>query len=69
MVHGFMMYTERAETAAVSCSPAMSALQVHLFGGYSKLRYKKVVTPVESHASAESLLESGEQRYIEAINN
>ena len=34
-----------------------------------KARYKKLVTHVESHASAVSLLESGEQRYIKAIDN
>ena len=28
-----------------------------------------LVTYIESHASAVSLLESGEQRYIKAINN
>ena len=33
-----------------------------------KTRYKKLVTRVESHASAVSLIESGEQRYIRAIN-
>ena len=33
------------------------------------MRYKKLFTHVESHASAVSLLESGEQRYIKAINN
>ena len=32
-----------------------------------KTRYKKLVTHIESHASAVSLLESGEQRYIKAI--
>ena len=31
------------------------------------MRYKKLVTHVESHASAMSLLESREQRYIKAI--
>ena len=31
--------------------------------------YKKLFTHVESHASAVSLLESGEQCYIKAINN
>ena len=31
--------------------------------------YKKLFTHVESHASAVSLLESGEQRYIKAISN
>ena len=34
-----------------------------------KTRYKKLFTHVESHASAVSLLESGEKRYIKAINN
>ena len=47
----------------------MPSLYVHHFGGYSKTRYKKLVTHVESHASAMSLLESGEQRYIKVINN
>ena len=31
-------------------------------------RYKKLVTHVESHASAVSLFKSGEQRYIKAIS-
>ena len=31
--------------------------------------YKKLFTHIESRASAVSLLESGEQRYIKAINN
>ena len=48
-------------------APAMSALEVHHFGEYLKTRYKKLVTHVESHASAMSLLESGEQRHIKAI--
>ena len=34
-----------------------------------KRAIKKLFTHVESHASAVSLLESGEQRYIKAINN
>ena len=34
---------------------------------YSKTRYEKLVTDVESHASAVSLLESGEQCYIKAV--
>ena len=33
------------------------------------MRYKKLFTHVESHASAVSLLESRELRYIKAINN
>ena len=34
---------------------------------YTTSRYKKLLSRVESHASAVSLLESGEQRYIKAI--
>ena len=34
-----------------------------------KTRYKKLVTHVESHASAVSLLESGEWRYMNVIKN
>ena len=49
-------------------APAMPVL-VHHFGGYSETRYKKLFTHVESHASAVSLLNSGEQRYIKAISN
>ena len=68
-----MVYTERAEMAAVSRGTSHVAIKqrckyVHHFGGFSKMRYKKLVTHVESHASAVSLLESGEQRYIKAIN-
>ena len=54
MVHGSMVYTERAEMAAVSCGTS------HASAGYSKMRYKKLLTRAESHASAVSLLESGE---------
>ena len=32
-----------------------------------KTRYKKLVTHVESHVRAASVLESGEWRYIKAI--
>ena len=61
MVQGCMEYTERAEMAAVS--------RVHHFSGYSKMSHKKLYTQVESHVSAVSVLESGEQRYIKVINN
>ena len=44
-------------------APAVSALQVHHFVGYSKTRYEKLVTHVESHENAVSLLESGEFYY------
>ena len=49
--------------------PAMSALWVHHFGGYSKTSHKKLFTHAESQVSAMSLLEGGEQRHIKAINN
>ena len=48
-------------------APAMPVL-VHHFSAYSETRYKKLFTHVESHASAVSLLNSGEQRYIKAIS-
>ena len=47
--------------------PCQRCNWVHHFGGYLKTRYKKLFTHVKSHASAMSLLESGEQRYIKAI--
>ena len=57
-----MVYTELAPRwQQFHAAPAMPALQVHHFGGYSKnALLKTIVTPVESHASAVSLLESGE---------
>ena len=61
MVHGCMVYTERAQLAAVSCGTSQaSAVSTSLPWIYSETRYKKLVTHVESHASAVSLLESGE---------
>ena len=71
MVHGCMVYTERAEMAAVSCSASHAiAVSTPLRGIFKKnTRCKKLFTHVESQASAASLLESGEQRYIKAINN
>ena len=61
-----MMYTERAEMTAVSCgsshASAVSTPSVVfcfvLF--FCFLRYKNLVTHVESHASEVSLLESRE---------
>ena len=41
-------------------APAMPALSVHHFSGYSKSCYKKLVTHVESHTSAMSLLKRAE---------
>ena len=60
MVHGSMVYTERDETAAVSCGTSHASATKRHFGGYWKTRYKKLFTHVESHANSVSLLESGE---------
>ena len=65
-----MVYTERAEMAAVSCGTShASAVSTPLRWIFEKRAIKKLFTHVESHASAVSLLESGVQRYIKAINN
>ena len=56
-----MVYTERAETAAVSCGTS------HVGTVSTSLRWilkKALVTHVESHASAVSLLESVEYHHI-----
>ena len=47
----------------------LQGANIHHFSGYSKTCYKKLFTPVESHASAVSLLKSGEQCDTKAINN
>ena len=62
MVHGCMVYTEHTEMAAVSCGTShASAVSTPLrYSGYSKMRYKELVTHVESHVSTVSLLESRE---------
>ena len=60
MVHGCMVYTERAELAAVSCGTSQASAVSTPLRGYSKTRYKKLFTHIESHANAVSLLESGE---------
>jgi len=66
MVHGCMVYTERAETAAVSCSTshaiAVSTPLRWIFKNKNKKRAMKKTrfTHVELHASSLSLLESGE---------
>ena len=58
--HGCMVYTEFVlRQQQFHVGPAMPALQAHHFDGYSEMHYKKLVTHVESHASAVSLLESG----------
>ena len=45
-----------------------TVLQVHYFGGYSKTRYRKLVSPIKTHESAVNLLESEEYGYGEAKN-
>ena len=58
-----MVDTERAKMAAVSCGIShVSAVSTPL-RWILKTRHKKLVTLVESYASAVSLLESGEERY------
>ena len=67
-----MVYTERAEMAAVSCGTShASDVSTPLRWIFHKKRkeIKKLFTHVESHVSAMSLLESGEKRYIKVINN
>ena len=61
MVHGCMVYTERAKTAAVLCGTNhASAVKYTTSVDIQKAHYKKLVTHVESHASTVRLLESGE---------
>ena len=65
MLHGCMLYTERAETAAVLwCGTShVSAVKYNNsvdIKKEKKKRYKELVIHVESHASAMSLLGSGE---------
>ena len=61
MVHGCMVYTERAEMAAVSCGTShASAVSTPLRWIFKNALYKKLFTHVESHARAMSLLEGGE---------
>ena len=65
-MHGCMVYTECAEMAAVSCGTShASAVSTPLRWIFKKRaikkkRKEKLFTYVESHASAVSLLESGE---------
>ena len=58
IVHGCMVYTERAKMAAVSCQHCKYATLVDI--KKNKKRYEKLFTHVESHVSAVSLLKSGE---------
>ena len=63
MVHGCMVYTERAEMAAVSCgtSHVSAVIEFNTTSvGIQKRGIKKLFTHVESHVSAVSLLERAE---------
>jgi len=61
MVHGCIVNIELVPRwQQFHVAPAIPALQVHHSSGYSKVLFKKLVTHVESHARAVSLLESGE---------
>ena len=55
-----MVYTERAKIDSLWQQILLRCKYTGHFGGYSKTRYKKLVTRIESHASAVSLLKSGE---------
>ena len=59
-VHGCMVYTERAETAAVSCGTSHASVVS------TPLQWilKKLVTHVEAHVSAVSLLKRAENSAI-----
>ena len=69
MVHGCMVYTECAKAAAVSCGTSHASAVSTPFRWifFFLMRYKKLFTHVESHMSAVSLLESGEEHHIKAI--
>ena len=56
-----MVYTERAEMTAISCCTShASAVSTPFRWILKKHAIKKLFTHVESHASAVSLLDSGE---------
>ena len=61
MVPGCMVYTERAEMAAVSCGTShASAVSTQLQWILKKCAIKKLFVHDKSHASAVSLLKSRE---------
>ena len=72
-----MVYSERAEMAAVSCGTSHVTVKqrcnyttsVDIKKENKKTRHEKLVTDVKLHASSVSLLESGYQRYIKVIND
>ena len=65
MAHGCMVYTELApRRQQFHVAPAMSALKYTTSVDIKKRRYKKLVTHVESPASAVSLLKRAENSAI-----
>jgi len=63
MVHGCMVYTERADMAAVSCGTSHASAVSTPFRWIfkkTKTHYKKLFAHVESHAIAVSLVKSRE---------
>ena len=60
MVHDCMVFTELAVMAALSGGISHVSAVSTPISGYSKTRYKMLVSHVESHASAASLPESGD---------
>ena len=72
MMHDFMVYTERAETAAVSrgTSYLTTKQRCKYIGAHSKRAIKGYshLFRITCNKSAANVLESGEQRYIKAIN-
>ena len=76
MMHGYMVYTERAETAAVSCGTShASAVSTPLRWIFKRKKEEKErrkkerksakkVTHVESHASAVNLLKRAENSAV-----
>ena len=65
MVHGCMVYTEPAPSQQqFHAAPAMPELKYTTSVAIQKTRYKELVTHVESHASAMSLLKRAENSAI-----
>ena len=72
-----MVYTERAETAAVSCGTShveskqrrKYTTSVDIVQNALKKQKSTVTHPVTCKKSAVSLLRSGEQRYTKGTNN
>ena len=60
MVHGCMVYAERAKMAAASCGTSHASAVSTPLWWIKKMHCKKLFTHVESCASVVSLLESGE---------